>query len=122
MRFISAPHNREREFDLRPAVTSFADECTAVVGRLLAYLGCLALLAIAAVAAFNHLELDWMPAGPKAGRAAAGGPNSGVVKRSENTVVITGSYGGASDEDRRGGDPSIFRIVGTRNLPLRGSL
>jgi len=62
MRSTPASHNREREFDLRPAAYSFADECTAVAGRLLAYMGCLAVLAMAAVAAFNHLELDWTPA------------------------------------------------------------
>ena len=50
MRSNPTAHNREREFDFRPAVYSFADECTAVAGRMLAYMGCLALLAMAAVA------------------------------------------------------------------------
>lgn len=82
MRSNPTAHNREREFDVRPAVYSFADECTAVAGRMLAYMGCLAVLAMAAVTAFEHLELDWTP-------AATSKPGWMVVDRSYPAFAVT---------------------------------
>ncbi|QUS37750.1 hypothetical protein RPMA_01850 [Tardiphaga alba] len=93
MRSRPAPYNRAREFDFRPAVYSFADECTAVAGRMLAYMGCLALLAMAAVAAFNHLELDWTPAAAvKPGWTVADRSYPAFAVRHPDTAGITAAY------------------------------
>ncbi len=52
---------------IHPALQSFADECGALAIRVLAYVGALALIAVAAVHLFDGLELDLAaePAAPK---------------------------------------------------------
>ena len=45
-------------FRTHPALTSFADECCATLARLVAYVGALALFAIAASHAWDRLQLD----------------------------------------------------------------
>jgi hypothetical protein len=46
MRPMWAYRPRLRPTEIHPALHSFADECTAVIGRLLAYVGAIALIAI----------------------------------------------------------------------------
>ena len=45
---------------VHPALTSFADECCATLARLIAYVGALALFAIAGLHFFNQLRLDML--------------------------------------------------------------
>jgi hypothetical protein len=45
---------------IRPALTSFADEVSATVARLFAYVGVLALFGILGVHAWDQLQLDWL--------------------------------------------------------------
>lgn len=45
-----------RPAEIHPALRSFADECTAVIGRLLAYIGVLALIAIVGMKLFAALS------------------------------------------------------------------
>lgn len=44
---------------IRPALTSFADEISATVARLFAYVGVLALFGILGVHAWNQLQFEW---------------------------------------------------------------
>ncbi len=45
---------------IRPALTSFADEVSATVARLFAYVGVLALFGILAVQAWEQLQIEWV--------------------------------------------------------------
>lgn len=65
MRLIPAARHPEGASGIHPALHSFADECGAVAIRLLAYMGVLGLVVIAAVMAFDGLQLD-LTAGPAA--------------------------------------------------------
>jgi len=117
MRSRPAPYNREREFDFRPAVYSFADECTAVAGRMLAYMGCLALLAMAAVAAFNHLELDWTPAVPsKPGWTVADRSYPAFAVRQLDTAGITAAY--EIQRHPAGGRKDVLRWLPAEGRPV----
>ena len=117
MRSNPVLHNREREFDFRPAVYSFADECTAVVGRMLAYMGCLALLAIAAVAAFQHLELDWTPAAvAKPGWTVADRSYPAFAVRQADVAGITAVY--EIQRHPGGGRKDILRWMPNEGRPL----
>jgi hypothetical protein len=49
--------NRDHRF-IHPALTSFADECCATLARLIAYVGALALFAIAGLHFWDQLQLD----------------------------------------------------------------
>ena len=49
--------NSEYHFRIHPALTSFADECSATLARLIAYVGALALFAIAGVHFWDQLQL-----------------------------------------------------------------
>lgn len=53
-----------RSAEIHPALHSFADECTAVIGRLLAYVGALALVAIAGNRILADLPAFWEGAAP----------------------------------------------------------
>jgi hypothetical protein len=53
-----------RPAEIHPALHSFADECTAVIGRLLAYVGALALVAIACNRILADLPAVWDDAAP----------------------------------------------------------
>ena len=53
-----------RPAEIHPALHSFADECTAVIGRLLAYVGALALVAIAGNRILADLPAFWEGAAP----------------------------------------------------------
>ncbi|MET0905065.1 MAG: hypothetical protein ABWY10_03240 [Tardiphaga sp.] len=117
MRSTPAPHNREREFDFRPAAYSFADECTGIAGRLLAYMGCLALLAMAAVAAFDHLDLDLTPpaAAPPGWTVASRSYPAFAVSQADAAGITTGY------EIRRhpdGGRKDILRWMQADGQPL----
>ncbi|MCX7320729.1 MAG: hypothetical protein NT113_14980 [Hyphomicrobiales bacterium] len=117
MRSTPAPHDREREFDFRPAAYSVADECVAMAGRLLAYMGCLALLAIAAVAAFEHLDLDLTPpaAAPPGWTVASRSHPAFAVSQADAAGITTGY------EIRRhsdGGRKDILRWMQPDGQPL----
>jgi hypothetical protein len=58
MRSILATHH-QNSADIHPALWSFVDECGAVALRLLAYMGALGLVVMAAVTVFDGLELDF---------------------------------------------------------------
>jgi hypothetical protein len=117
MRSTPAPHDRAREFDFRPAAYSFADECVAMAGRLLAYMGCLALLAIAAVAAFEHLDLDLTPpAAAPPGWTVASRSHPAFAVSQADAAGITSAY-----EIRRhpdGGRKDILRWLQPDGQPL----
>ena len=49
-----------RNHSIHPALTSFADECTATLARLIAYVGALALFAIAGLHAWDQLQFDFV--------------------------------------------------------------
>jgi hypothetical protein len=117
MRSNPTAHNREREFDFRPAVYSFADECTAVAGRMLAYMGCLALLAMAAVAAFQHLELDWTPAAvAKPGWTVADRSYPAFAVRQADVAGITAAY--EIQRHPAGGRKDVLRWMPAEGRPL----
>ncbi|SFL38376.1 hypothetical protein SAMN03159423_1640 [Bradyrhizobium sp. NFR13] len=72
MRSILVPHH-PKPAGVHPALQSFADECGAVAIRLLAYMGVLALVVMAAVTVFDGLEFDFGSEPPaKAGWSKAG--------------------------------------------------
>jgi hypothetical protein len=72
MRSNLVPHH-PKSTGIHPALQSFADECGSVAVRLLAYMGLLALVVMAAVTVFDGLEFDFSsePAA-KAGWSVAG--------------------------------------------------
>jgi hypothetical protein len=53
-----------RPAEIHPALHSFADECTAVIGRLLAYVGALALIAIVGNQLLADLPVVWHGVSP----------------------------------------------------------
>jgi hypothetical protein len=53
----SAPASRAHPANFHPALRSFADECTGVLARLIAYVGALALIAIVGVSLWDELPL-----------------------------------------------------------------
>src|ERR1700709_1467789 len=57
MRSILVSHH-PKSAGVHPALQSFADECGAIAVRLLAYMGALALVVMAAVTVFDGLEFD----------------------------------------------------------------
>ncbi len=117
MRSRPAPYNREREFDFRPAAYSFADECTAVAGRMLAYMGCLALLAMAAVTAFQHLELDWTPAASaKPDWTVADRSYPAFAVRQADVTGITAAY--EIQRHPAGGRKDILRWMPAEGRPV----
>lgn len=117
MRSNPTAHNHEREFNIRPAVYSFADECTAVAGRMLAYMGCLAVLAMAAVTAFEHLELDWTPAeAPKTGWTVADRSYPAFAVRQPDVAGITATY--EIQRHPAGGRRDILRWVPGEGRPV----
>ena len=67
---------------IHPALTSFADECCATLARLLAYVGTLALLAIAGIHLWDQLPAD-EPADPSAK------PGWNVAARSRPAFAIS---------------------------------
>lgn len=117
MRSNPTAHNREPEFDVRPAVYSFADECTAVAGRMLAYMGCLAVLAMAAVTAFEHLEFDWTPAeAPKTGWTVAHRSYPAFAVRQPDVAGITAAY--EIQRHPEGGRRDILRWLPAEGRPV----
>jgi len=53
------PFHSRSSSQIRPALTSFADEVCATVARLFAYVGVLALFGILGIQAWNQLQLEW---------------------------------------------------------------
>ena len=53
------PFQSRSSSEIRPALTSFADEVCATVARLFAYVGVLALFGILGVQAWNQLQFEW---------------------------------------------------------------
>lgn len=64
MRPMWAYRPRLRPAEIHPALHSFADECTAVIGRLLAYVGAIALIAIIGNQLLANLPVVWEVASP----------------------------------------------------------
>jgi hypothetical protein len=53
------PFHSRSSSQIRPALTSFADEVCAIVARLFAYVGVLALFGILGIHAWNQLQFEW---------------------------------------------------------------
>jgi len=54
------PFHSRHSGQIRPALTSFADEVSATVARLFAYVGVLALFGILGINAWNQLQFEWI--------------------------------------------------------------
>jgi hypothetical protein len=72
-----------RPAEIHPALHSFADECTAVIGRLLAYVGAIALIAIVGNQLLANLPVAWEVASP------AGPPGWSPAARSYPAFAVT---------------------------------
>lgn len=82
MRPMWAYRSSLRPAEIHPALRSFADECTAVMGRLLAYIGALALIAIAGSKLFAVLSSGW-------DTPAVVRPSWSVASRSSPAFAVT---------------------------------
>src|SRR5579862_6227137 len=71
-----------RNHAIHPALTSFGDECCATLARLVAYVGALALFAIAGLHAWDQLQLD-MAADP------AEQPGFALAERSRPAFAVS---------------------------------
>lgn len=81
MRSIPVPHH-PRPAGIHPVLQSFADECGAIAVRLLAYMGALALVVMAAVTVFDGLEFDL-------GSEPAAKPGWSVASRSYPAFAVS---------------------------------
>jgi hypothetical protein len=100
----NSPHNRR----VHPALTSFADEVSATVARLFAYVGVLALFGILGIHAWDRLQVNLAGApGPQAGWSVADrsspafalspdGP-SDKSDKSDSYVILRHPSGGRKD-------------------------
>lgn len=83
MRPMWAYRPKLRPAEIHPALRSFADECTAVIGRLLAYVGALALIAIVGNQILANLPTVWE------GAATADKPGWSLAARSHPAFAVT---------------------------------
>jgi hypothetical protein len=83
MRPMWAYRSTLRPAEIHPALRSFADECTAVIGRLLAYVGALALIAIVGNQILTNLPIMWEGASP------ASKPGWSLAARSYPAFAVT---------------------------------
>src|ERR1700753_536783 len=74
--------SQDRHFRVRPALTSFADECCGTLARLIAYVGALALFAIVGLSAWEQFQLD-------ASAGAADRPGFAPATRSRPAFAIS---------------------------------
>jgi hypothetical protein len=113
------PDHRPRLGDgIHPALQSFADECSAVAARLLAYMGVLAFLVMGGISVFNHLEFD-IGDGPAArtGWSPATRPKPAFAVGQFDSATRTAIY----DVQRHaegGGRKDILRWQGPGETPL----
>lgn len=83
MRPMWAYRPKLRPAEIHPALHSFADECTAVIGRLLAYVGAIALIAIVGNQLLANLPMTWNGAAP------ADSPGWSLAARSYPAFAVT---------------------------------
>jgi hypothetical protein len=117
------PFHSRYSSEMRPALTSFADEVTATVARVFAYVGVIALFGILGVHAWDQVQLEWTEEpSTKTGWSAAERASpafalsrqgiSNKVRDSETYLVSLHSSGGRKDVIRwRGsGDKALAEL------------
>lgn len=103
---------------IHPVLHSFADECTAVAARLLAYVGVLAFLVMGGISVFNRLEID-VDAAPAArsGWGLASRVKPAFAVSQLDSSARTGAYEVLRHAEG-GGRKDILRWLGADEKPL----
>lgn len=97
---------------------SFADECSAVAARLLAYMGVLAFLVMGGISVFNHLEIDIGDApAVRTGWSPATRPKPAFAVGQFDSTTKTAIYD-VLRHSEGGGRKDILRWQGPEETPL----